>query len=110
LMGLRDTAVWWLMLMLLLALALSRVMRLMIPALFGVSVSQLNLLLDTLIASFLVSGSISWLYYSDRLMEFPVGVLGVALGTVILPNLSRKHAEASATEFSRTLGWALRLI
>ncbi|MCG7927538.1 MAG: polysaccharide biosynthesis C-terminal domain-containing protein, partial [Candidatus Thiodiazotropha taylori] len=67
------------------------------------------LLLDTLIASFLVSGSISWLYYSDRLMEFPVGVLGVALGTVILPNLSRKHAEASATEFSRTLGWALRL-
>ncbi|MEW8255906.1 MAG: murein biosynthesis integral membrane protein MurJ [Candidatus Thiodiazotropha taylori] len=86
-----------------------RVMRLMIPALFGVSVSQLNLLLDTLIASFLVSGSISWLYYSDRLMEFPVGVLGVALGTVILPNLSRKHAEASATEFSRTLGWALRL-
>ncbi|MES9862561.1 MAG: murein biosynthesis integral membrane protein MurJ [Candidatus Thiodiazotropha sp. LLP2] len=87
----------------------SRVMRLMIPALFGVSVSQLNLLLDTLIASFLVSGSISWLYYSDRLMEFPVGVLGVALGTVILPNLSRKHAESSPTEFSRTLDWALRL-
>ena len=86
-----------------------RVMRLMIPALFGVSVSQLNLLLDTLIASFLVSGSISWLYYSDRLMEFPVGVLGVALGTVILPDLSHKHAKASPKGFSRTLDWALRL-
>ena len=85
-----------------------RVMRLMVPALFGVSVSQLNLLLDTLIASFLVSGSISWLYYSDRLMEFPVGVLGVALGTVILPSLSRKHAEKSREEFSATLDWALR--
>lgn len=86
-----------------------RVMRLMIPALFGVSVSQINLLLDTLIASFLVSGSISWLYYSDRLMEFPVGVLGVALGTVILPNLSRRHAENSPEGFSATLDWALRL-
>ncbi len=87
-----------------------KVMRLMIPALFGVSVSQLNLLLDTLIASFLVSGSISWLYYSDRLMEFPVGILGVALATVILPNLSRKHAEKSPEEFSDTLDWALRLM
>ncbi|MES9829956.1 MAG: murein biosynthesis integral membrane protein MurJ [Candidatus Thiodiazotropha sp.] len=86
-----------------------RVMRLMIPALFGVSVSQINLLLDTLIASFLVSGSISWLYYSDRLMEFPVGVLGVALGTVILPTLSRRHAENSPQAFSHTLDWALRL-
>ncbi|MCU7804577.1 MAG: murein biosynthesis integral membrane protein MurJ [Candidatus Thiodiazotropha sp. (ex Lucinoma borealis)] len=87
----------------------TRVMRLMIPALFGVSVSQINLLLDTLIASFLVSGSISWLYYSDRLMEFPVGVLGVALGTVILPSLSRRHAEKSPEAFSQTLDWALRL-
>jgi putative peptidoglycan lipid II flippase len=86
-----------------------RVMRLMVPALFGVSVSQINLLLDTLIASFLISGSISWLYYSDRLMEFPVGVLGVALGTVILPNLSRRHAEGSMEAFSHTLDWALRL-
>ncbi|PVV05595.1 MAG: murein biosynthesis integral membrane protein MurJ [gamma proteobacterium symbiont of Ctena orbiculata] len=86
-----------------------RVMRLMVPALFGVSVSQINLLLDTLIASFLVSGSISWLYYSDRLMEFPVGVLGVALGTVILPSLSRRHAENSPEAFSGTLDWALRL-
>lgn len=87
-----------------------RVMKLMVPALFGVSVSQLNLLLDTLIASFLVSGSISWLYYSDRLMEFPVGILGVALGTVILPNLSRKHAEKSPEAFSNTLDWALRVM
>jgi putative peptidoglycan lipid II flippase len=86
-----------------------RVMKLMVPALFGVSVSQLNLLLDTLIASFLVSGSISWLYYSDRLMEFPVGILAVGLGTVILPSLSRKHSEKSPQAFSDTLDWALRL-
>jgi putative peptidoglycan lipid II flippase len=86
-----------------------RVMKLMVPALFGVSVSQLNLLLDTLIASFLVSGSISWLYYSDRLMEFPVGILAVGLGTVILPNLSRKHSEKSPQAFSDTLDWALRV-
>jgi putative peptidoglycan lipid II flippase len=86
-----------------------KVMKLMVPALFGVSVSQLNLLLDTLIASFLVSGSISWLYYSDRLMEFPVGILAVGLGTVILPNLSRKHSEKSPQAFSDTLDWALRV-
>ena len=85
-----------------------RIGRLMLPALFGVSVTQLNLLLDTLIASFLVSGSISWLYYSDRLMEFPLGILGVALATVILPSLSKKHATESPQGFSRTLDWALR--
>ncbi|MCP3665380.1 MAG: murein biosynthesis integral membrane protein MurJ [Gammaproteobacteria bacterium] len=85
-----------------------RIGKLMLPALFGVSVTQLNLLLDTLIASFLVSGSISWLYYSDRLMEFPLGVLGVALGTVILPGLSAKHANQSTEGFSQTLDWALR--
>ncbi|MEN8213394.1 MAG: murein biosynthesis integral membrane protein MurJ [Pseudomonadota bacterium] len=87
---------------------ISRVLRLMAPAIFGVSVTQLNLLLDTLIASFLQKGSISWLYYSDRLMEFPVGILGVALGTVILPNLSKKHAESSPREFSAMLDWAMR--
>ena len=87
-----------------------RIVRLMLPAIFGVSVTQLNLLLDTLIASFLISGSISWLYYSDRLMEFPLGVLGVALGTVILPNLSREHAEKSLQQFSSTLDWALRWV
>lgn len=85
-----------------------QVMKLMVPALFGVSVTQINLLVDTLIASFLVSGSISWLYYSDRLMEFPLGVLGVALGTVILPNLSLRHAEQDHQAFSSTLDWALR--
>jgi putative peptidoglycan lipid II flippase len=88
----------------------TQVLRLMVPALFGVSVSQVNLLLDTLIASFLVSGSISWLYYSDRLLEFPVGLLGVAIGTVILPNLSRKHAEKSPEAFSATLDWAIRMM
>ncbi|WP_428622864.1 murein biosynthesis integral membrane protein MurJ [Sedimenticola sp.] len=85
-----------------------RIGKLMLPALFGVSVTQLNLLLDTLIASFLVSGSISWLYYSDRLMEFPLGILGVGLATVILPNLSKKHATESPEGFSYVIDWALR--
>ncbi len=83
--------------------------RLMVPAIFGSSVAQINILFDTLIASFLVTGSISWLYYSDRLMEFPLGVFGIALATVILPNLSRHHANESTEAFSRTLDWALRL-
>lgn len=85
-----------------------RVLKLMIPAIFGSSVAQINLLLDTVIASFLVTGSVSWLYYSDRLVEFPLGVFGIALATVILPHLSAKHAEASAEAFSRTIDWALR--
>jgi putative peptidoglycan lipid II flippase len=87
-----------------------RIVRLMLPALFGVSVTQLSLLLDTVLASFLTTGSISWLYYSDRLMEFPMGIVGVALGTVILPNLSRRHSEQSPEAFSRTLDWALRWV
>lgn len=87
-----------------------KILRLMAPALFGVSVTQINLLIDTILASFLVAGSVSWLYYSDRLMEFPLGVFGVALGTVILPSLSRKHVEKSLSEFSRTLDWALRWV
>ena len=86
-----------------------RIMKLMLPALFAVSIVQINLLLDTVLASFLVSGSISWLYYSDRLMEFPLGVLGVAAATVILPNLSRRHATAEPRAFSRTLDWGLRV-
>jgi len=86
-----------------------RIMKLMIPTLFGSSVAQVNLLVDSIIATFLVTGSVSWLYYSDRLLEFPLGVLGIALATVILPNLSRKHAKASTAEFSATLDWALRL-
>ncbi len=87
-----------------------RVGKLMLPALFGMSVTQLNLLLDTLIASFLVSGSISWLYYSDRLMEFPQGILGVAIGTVVLPGLAARHAEKSHEAFSHMLDWGLRWI
>lgn len=87
-----------------------RILKLMLPALFGISVTQINLLIDTLIASFLVSGSISWLYYSDRLMEFPVGILGAALGTVILPSLSHRHAEASAKGFSQAMDWGLRWV
>jgi putative peptidoglycan lipid II flippase len=87
-----------------------RVLKLMVPALFGVSVGQVNLLIDTLFASLLVVGSVSWLYYSDRLMEFPLGVFGVAISTVILPHLSRHHADQSATHFSLTLDWALRAV
>jgi putative peptidoglycan lipid II flippase len=86
-----------------------RVLKLMIPTLIGSSVAQVNLLLDTVIATFLVAGSVSWLYYSDRLLEFPLGVFGVALSTVILPNLSRKFATQNPQGFSATLDWALRL-
>ncbi|MDA0822204.1 MAG: murein biosynthesis integral membrane protein MurJ [Proteobacteria bacterium] len=86
-----------------------KILRLMGPALFGVSVAQINLLIDTLIASLLETGSISWLYYSDRLMEFPLGVFGVALATVALPNLSRHHARGDDNGYSETLDWALRL-
>jgi putative peptidoglycan lipid II flippase len=85
-----------------------RVRNLMIPALFGVSVTQINLLVDTLMASFLVTGSVTWLYYSDRLMEFPVGVFGMALATVILPNLSKRIAQGNQQQFVATLDWALR--
>jgi putative peptidoglycan lipid II flippase len=85
-----------------------QVLKLMLPALFGSSVAQVNLLIDTVLASFLVSGSVSWLYYSDRLVEFPLGIFGVALGTVILPKLSRQHASAETDGFSQTLDWALR--
>ena len=87
-----------------------RIKRLMLPALFGVSISQINLMLDTFIATLLVSGSVSWLYYSDRLMELPLGTFGVAIAVVVLPSLSRKHAQASGAEFSATLDWALRIV
>ncbi|MCK5121064.1 MAG: murein biosynthesis integral membrane protein MurJ [Methylococcales bacterium] len=87
-----------------------RILKLMVPAIFGVSVTQINLLLDTLIASFLAAGSVSWLYYSDRLVEFPLGIFGIALATVILPSLSKNHAADNPVEFSRSLDWALRLV
>lgn len=86
-----------------------RVLTLMGPAVFGVSVGQISMLLNTIFASLLVTGSVSWLYYADRLMEFPAGLLGVALGTVILPSLSRHYAQNGTEEFSRLLDWGLRL-
>lgn len=87
-----------------------RIMTNMLPALFGVSVAQINLLFDTVFASFLPKGSISWLYYSDRLMEFPLGVFGVALSTVVLPHLAVQYAKKNTKEFEFTLDWALQLI
>src|SRR3990167_5579365 len=85
-----------------------RVMKRMIPALFGVSVAQIGLLIDSTFASFLPSGSISWLYFSDRLIYFPLGIVGVALATVVMPYLSRNHAEKNDAIFSSTLDWSLR--
>lgn len=87
-----------------------KIRTLMIPALFGVSVSQINLLLDTFIASFLQTGSISWLYYSDRLLEFPLGLFGIAIATVILPALSRKHVDAQSHGFANTMDWGIRMV
>ncbi len=86
-----------------------RIMRLMLPALFGTSVVQINLLFDTLIASFLTVGSVSWLYFSDRFVELPLALIGIAIGTVILPRLSQQHARQSPQAFSQTLDWALRM-
>lgn len=87
-----------------------RVMKLMLAALMGVSVSQIGTLIDTLFASFLATGSISWLYFADRLTNFPLGVFGVAIATVILPHLSRQSAARSWGCFSKGLDWAMRLI
>src|SRR5690606_18778830 len=86
-----------------------RVMTLMVPTLFGSSVVQFNLLINTQLASLLVGGSMTWLYYSDRLLEFPLGMFGVAIGTVILPHLSSRHASADPDGFSRGLDWGFRL-
>lgn len=87
-----------------------KILRLMVPALFGVSVSQINLLLDVVIASFLTVGSISWLYYADRLMEFPLGVFGIAIATVVLPGLSKDHALSNNQDFTAKLDWSIRLV
>jgi putative peptidoglycan lipid II flippase len=87
-----------------------RILRLMLPGIVGSSVSQFNLLLDTLLASFLVTGSVSWLYYADRLVEFPLGIFGIALATVILPVLARAHAGQSPAQFSRVLDAGLRWV
>jgi len=86
-----------------------RILRQMGPAVFGVSIGQVSLVINMIFASFLVTGSVSWLYYADRLMEFPIGLLGVALGTVLLPSLSRHYADRSPQEYSGLLDWGLRL-
>ena len=86
-----------------------RVIKQMGPAVFGVSIAQISLIINTIFASFLVAGSVSWLYYADRLMEFPTGILGVAISTILLPSLSKCHANNDTAEYSRLLDWGLRL-
>ncbi|HEX7954503.1 MAG TPA: murein biosynthesis integral membrane protein MurJ [Burkholderiales bacterium] len=93
---LKDPGVW-------------RILKLMGPAVFGVSIGQISLVINTIFASFLVTGSVSWLYYADRLMEFPTGLLGVALGTILLPSLTRSFADKTPEEYSKLLDWGLRL-
>ncbi|MDV7210394.1 murein biosynthesis integral membrane protein MurJ [Azotobacter beijerinckii] len=95
-LNLRDAGVW-------------RVLRQMLPAILGVSVGQISLIINTVFASFLAAGSVSWMYYADRLMELPSGVLGVALGTILLPALSKTYASQDHQEYSRLLDWGLRL-
>jgi len=95
-LNLRDEGVW-------------RVLRQMAPAVLGVSVGQVSLVINVIFASFLVTGSVSWLYYADRLMEFPVGLLGVALGTILLPSLAKHHADGATRQYSDLLDWGLRL-
>lgn len=87
-----------------------KIMNLMLPALFGVSITQINLLVDTLLASFLAAGSVSWLYFSDRLVEFPLGIFGIALATAILPNLSKSYAAGKSEVFSASLDSGLRWV
>lgn len=95
-LNLHDEGVW-------------RILKLMGPAVMGVSIAQISMLINTIFASFLETGSVSWLYYADRLMEFPAGLLGVALGTILLPSLCRSHADKTTDEYSRLLDWGLRL-
>ncbi|MGB7816108.1 MAG: murein biosynthesis integral membrane protein MurJ [Methylotenera sp.] len=95
-LNLQDEGVW-------------RILKLMGPAVFGVSIAQISLLINTIFASFLQTGSVSWLYYADRLMEFPTGVMGVALGTILLPSLSKSFADKADGEYSKLLDWGLRL-
>lgn len=85
-----------------------RIIKLMLPILFGSSIGQISLLLDTILASLLANGSVSWVYFADRVMEFPLGLFSIALATVILPQLSAQHARRSTAAFSDTLDWGLR--
>ena len=89
--------------------AVRRILKLMAPAVLGVSVSQISLLINTVFASFLPSGSVSWLYYADRMMEFPAGLFGAALGTILLPSLSKSHSDDNPARFSALLDWGLRV-
>lgn len=95
-LDLKDAGVW-------------RIIKQMGPAIFGVSIAQISLIINTIFASFLVAGSVSWLYYADRLMEFPSGVLGAAISTILLPSLSKLHADSNPQEYSKLLDWGLRL-
>ena len=88
----------------------TKIRKLMAPALFGVSVTQINLLLDTQIATLLITGSVSWLYYADRLLEFPLGLFGIGIATVILPSLAKLHTKKSNDEFSQTIDWGIKII
>ena len=86
-----------------------KVMKLMVPTLFGSSIAQINLLIDTIIATHLVTGSVAFLYYSERLLEFPLGVFAIAISTIILPTLSRQYAKNNQKDFIKTMRWALNL-
>ena len=86
-----------------------RLLKNMAPAVLGVSVAQFSLIINTQIASYLAPGSVSWISFGDRLMEFPTALLGIALGTVLLPSLSRAHAEGNTAQYSALLDWGLRL-
>lgn len=87
-----------------------RVFKLMLPAIAGAGVYQINQLVNTILASLLIAGSVSWLYYADRLLEFPMGMIGIAAGIVILPRLSALHTHGSHQDFSRTIGWAVKVV
>jgi putative peptidoglycan lipid II flippase len=94
--SLKDAGVW-------------RVLKQMGPAVFGVSISQISLVINTIFASFMAAGSVSWLFYADRLMEIPAGLLGVAISTILLTSLSKYHADRNTEEYSKILDWGLRL-
>lgn len=87
-----------------------RIVKMMLPALFGVSVAQIGMLIDSMYATFLPTGSVSWLYYADRLMQFPLGVFGIALATVVMPHLSKQASSSNMPEFKRSIDWSLKLI
>jgi putative peptidoglycan lipid II flippase len=87
-----------------------RIITLMIPVAVGSGVAQISLLLNSNLSTWLGDGRVSWLYYADRLMEFPLGVFSIAVGTVILPALSAQHSRKSPQEFSATLDWGLRIV